>query len=194
MNDIITQARTMRAKFLGENYGGRVPVAISTDKFARFIGKETGYTIESVIVPDMVDLRGMLLRYSAKKAVILISDHNNECWRRFTYIKELSHLFLEKNPDDFNADALEQAKALVDIVQGLNDPPEEQKKLYISEITGIIAAMEIMIPEELLGYIAHLSNVDKMRPYAIAAKFKVPQKFIEHQMDKNNIPLNTAPE
>ena len=41
-------------------------------------------------------LKGLLYRQDERSAVILIAESNNECWRRFVFIKEICHLFLDE--------------------------------------------------------------------------------------------------
>jgi len=191
MEKIISEAREMRTKYLASCTGSRQPVAINTKKFATVVEEETGYGVESLVINDMEHLRGMIVRFPQKKAIIFVSDHNNDCWRRFTFIKEISHLFIETTPECFNSDAYEQAKALVDQFQTPDDVSPASEKLLHAEVSGIVAAMEIMIPDELIPYVAHLSNVDKMLPYAIASRLKVPQKYLEYKMRQHGIAINS---
>jgi len=193
MEKVIFEARAMRTKYLESCTGSRQPVAINTEKFAKVVEKETGYSVESIIINDMEHLRGMIVRFPEKKAIVFVSDHNNDCWRRFTFIKEISHLFIETTPECFNSDAYEQAKALVDQYQTQDDVSDESRKLLRAEVIGLVAAMEIMIPNELIPYIAHLSNVEKMLPYAIASRLRAPQKFLEFKMRQHDIAINTPP-
>lgn len=173
--EVINKARNMRALFLASRNYGTLPVAINTEAFEKTVAKETGYTIESAIVPMDEHLRGMLIRKN-KHARILISDQNNFCWKRFTFVKELSHLFLD-NPSDFTANAEELARCFGDRELGGNG-------LYECETRGIIAAVEIMIPEEFKTRILHDFNVQKKTPYAIAHELRVPQKYIEWRIQQ----------
>ena len=184
MDTVVSQARQMRVKFL-EQCEYKIPLRINVGKFARVVSEQTGIEITSVELPDMGSLRGMLYRPSEKKAVVLISNSepNNECWKRFTFIKEISHLFLE-DKNNFNKDAYLQAICLVD--DDMRDSPHFQH-----ELNGIISAIEIMIPDTMLGTIEHLARVKKLDAYSIAEMFMVPLKFLEYKMRKNDIPILT---
>lgn len=183
MQEIIEKARAMRAKFCEAYSYGNKPLAVNTLKFQKVVEKETGYTIDSNSVPNMGELRGMLIRYPDKRALILISEENNECWKRFTFMKEISHLFLETESDCFNTDAFEQAKVLVDRGFGNED-------LYRAEVIGAIAALEIMLPIESKPDIAHRVRVNKDTPHTIAFLYKVPQKFVEYRLRQWSLPIN----
>lgn len=164
----------MRAKFLAEQNYGRLPIAINTVKFAKTVANETGYEISSVVVPmSQEGLRGLLLRKLDKKAIILINSSNNECWTRFVFMKELTHLFLDAE-EDFITDAERLADGLVNRELDIN--------VYALDNKGVRAAVEIMIPEELRTPIAHMVNVEKKTSFAIAFLLKIPKKYVEFRL------------
>jgi len=181
MDDVVKQAREIRAFFL-EECSGRIPLKVNIGKLERVISEKTGVTIERHQSPKMTELRGMMVRRENDNALVLISDKNTECWKRFTFIKEISHLFLNPSEDDFNTDTYEQAKCLVDIVNG-------DQELYKKEVSGIVAAMELLIPEGNKDTIAHMAQVEKKSLYQIASTFMVPQKFMEYRMEKWGIQI-----
>jgi hypothetical protein len=181
MDQVVNLAREMRAKYLGSLIGNVEPLPINTVKLANFISSETGIEIESCIVPDLNELRGLLIRRSPKNALVLIADSptNNPCWQRFTFIKEVSHLFVE-TPDSFSSDAWEQARVLVDREYMRSSGDNQQRFAY--EICGVVAAIELLIPHEMKGRIAHMRNVEGKSNWAVASYFKVPEKFIEFRL------------
>lgn len=181
MDDVIRQARKMRAFFL-EECSGRNPLKVNIEKLERVISEKTGVNIIRYQSPKMSELRGMMIRLENGDALVLISDKITECWKRFTFIKEISHLFLTPSEDDFNTDTYEQAKCLVDIANG-------DQKLFKKEVSGIVAAMELLIPEGNKGTIAHMAQVEHKNLYQISSTFMVPQKFMEHRMTEWGIQI-----
>ncbi len=171
------QAKEIRAKYLESCGFLKEPIPINASKLANFISEFTGIKIEQVVIPDLNHLRGMIVRYKDNTAKVFLSDQNNNCWKRFTFIKEVSHLFLETDPSKFNSDALKKASSLVDEAARSSNP-----ELYQLEVSAIVAAMELLIPSSLKNNILHLHNVKKLSPYQIADRFKVPQKYVEYRL------------
>lgn len=182
MENVIKQAREMRAFFLEES-PGRIPLTVNVGKLQRIISERTGVKIICEQSPKMIELRGMMVRLENGDALVLISDRNNECWKRFTIIKEISHLFLTPSEEDFNTDVYEQAKCLVDIKNG-------DEKLLNKEVSGIIAAIELLIPEGIKSTIAHMAQVEKKSLYQISSALMVPQKFMEYRMEQWGVQVN----
>lgn len=177
MERIISLARAMRVKYLEHGTSLLEPLPINATKLLNVIGEDTGYSIATKIVADLQHLRGLLVRLPRKNALILISDTNNECWQRFTVVKEASHLFTETNESDFNVDAYSQARSLVDMELEFEDI-----NLLIREVNGVMAAIELLIPDSMRLKVAHMYNVEKKTTYEIAETFMVPQKYMEHKM------------
>lgn len=168
-------ARDLRAKLYQHLYGSRLPVALNTDKFARYVGAETGVQIEKALSSELGEhLLGMLYRKSNSEAVVLISDKNNECWRRFVFVKEIAHFFLDDEAR-YSNDAESIAIAL------LSDSGVA-KLQYESEIAATVAAIEIMIPDHLNEWVAHEANVKQKTPFQIAFGLKAPRKYVEYRM------------
>lgn len=146
----VKQARLALNLFISQECGGKKPLAINTKKFIDFIAKEMQWDLCFEIIPDMQELRGMILKNTDKrKALILVSEKNNTCWKRFTSIKESCHLFLEYEKNDQCDNALEMAQALVlqtqytadflpnDYVDASGKTLFEQIKSTVSENTDI---------------------------------------------------------
>lgn len=110
------QARDIFGQFQVKILDNKHPKAINTTKFSNYVAEETGYTLKTVIVPMGEVLRGIIVRKTTstpKEALILISDFNNECWTRFTLIKEVCHLFLTYEKKIVSDNALVMAQALM---------------------------------------------------------------------------------
>lgn len=181
MEDVIRQAREMRASYLAElpGHGERLPV--NAERLAAFISKRVGIPIKQAVVPELTAARGLLVREKDGSALILIADSplNNTCWARFTFIKEVSHLFIE-TPDCFNTNAWDQARVLFDREYRATDG--DAAKLYNYEVSGVVAALELLIPDEHKGAVAHMKRVEGKTNWQIASYFKVPQRHIEYRM------------
>lgn len=170
-------ARELRAKFYPHCFGNRQPTVLNTTKFAKYIGEEYGVKITAVLSAELgTHLRGMLLR-KPSEATILVADSNNECWRRFVYVKEICHIFID-DEDEFTEDAEGLA---IDLVHegGENHQPS---LAYRSELIATYAAIDIMIPPHLEQWMAHKANVEGQTPYQIAFALKVPKKYVEHRI------------
>lgn len=179
-NLAISLALDMRAKFCMELTEIQ-PLAVNTTKLINFIAKETETKIQIKTVSGLQTLRGTLIR-KADEAIILVGDKsiNTECWERFTVIKEVSHLFLDK-PEWFNTDTVKKANGLVS--------REIENSHFAGEIEVILAAIELLIPYEFSTRMAHMSNVEEMTSLTIAEFFKVPLLYMEYRMKKLDIPI-----
>ncbi len=112
----------------------------ATAQLCRAISSVSGFDIVPVVVPDMEELRGMLMTFTERSGfdrfvedhplvreqtpqdlkfdkgvgLVLLSDANNPCWQRFTVIKEASHLYWESDNLLKSTDIGHLAKAVVD--------------------------------------------------------------------------------
>jgi len=173
-DDVIRKARDMRALFMQEHYGAKIPWAVNVQKFGRVVSEKTGWQVVSRVLPIPDSLRGALIRMPDHQALILINDKNNECWKRFTFLKEVSHLFLE-DEGQFITDTEQLASSLVDMEM-------DSDGYSLREAAGILAAIEIGIPEAIKSAIFHAINVDGLTPYQIAYRLKMPQKYVEYRL------------
>lgn len=192
-------------------------IRYNTEKIIKAITAVSGYDIAAVEVKEghMQHLRGLLMTFesgadfgsfvedrkhlephikfdvsqSKKVALILLSSetYNNECWRRFTVIKEASHLFLE---GDFllegTTNVAQLAKVLTDLKDASLNPQESNssdEKVYSRDYMGVYAAMELLLPESAIRtWMTHEVNVRKQNSYQVASALKLPQKFVELRM------------
>lgn len=186
------------------------PVKVNTAKFLKAIGEISGFKIAAIELPaeDMPHLRGMLLpflgRESCEKylqskphladhfkygsmdaensAIILTSSANNQCWARFTVIKEACHLYSEDTTElAENSDVYTTARVLVDL-PCVESSCAGDKERFAREIIGIIAAIEIFMPERIKEWMAREVNVEKNTPYQIAKKLMIPERFVEYRL------------
>ena len=179
MEEIIKRALEIRDAYL-ESTQGLEKLPIHDGKLKNIIQERTGWTITDRIVPGLTHIRGMLARRPAnKEALVLIadSDVNNECWRRFTFIKEISHLFLEDTEESYCNDALKLASTLVET------EIETDRSLFMKEAIGVVAAIELLIPTGHKDHIQHLVTKG-FSNYQIASKYKVPERYIEYRLNK----------
>lgn len=110
----VKQARSVLQYFIHEICDDKIPRAINSEKFILFVAGKTGWELEVEVISNMAALRGLLLRNdSTKEALMLVSDGNTPCWKRFTSIKESCHFFLQHDAQVDCDNALEMAQALV---------------------------------------------------------------------------------
>lgn len=190
MKEVIEKARAMRAEFYLKDEsitGARMPLKFSTEKFSRFIEKERGISIDRVFLPpeEMDHLLGLYAKQRNGDVFILVSEENNECWRRFVFMKELCHVFLDEE-DCKDVDGLAQAL----IYKGMRIDNEN----YAKEVSGVIAAIELLIPEHLQAYFGHEIYVKKTDSKTLASRLKVPQKFMDWRLQNWGMPIIHAHE
>lgn len=185
-NKIKSAAQSMRLEYLNECSGAGVPVALNTNKFIRVVSEKLNITIETKVVSGskIPDLLGLMYlsrpQNGSPKATILISDHNNECWKRFIAIKEVSHLFIDQKQ---TADMSKLARSLVESsFMSLSNMSDEQRTFFEREVSGVIAAIEILIPDSLEQWAKHAYHVSKLSTRQIACQLKVPQKYVDHRL------------
>ncbi len=120
MKRVEKQARDIFNGFQSEVLDNKTPLAINTVKLANYIADKTGYTLEIVTLNMDQYLRGIIVRNTKsnpKNAIIMISEANNECWARFTVVKEVCHLFLEYEKNVECDNALMMAQSLMKHVE-----------------------------------------------------------------------------
>ncbi len=160
------QARDIFSRFQADILDNKHPKAINTQKFSDYVAAQTGYTLKMVIVPMGEVLRGIIVRKTTstpKEALILISDFNNECWTRFTLIKEVCHLFLTYETEITSDNALEMAQALMRHVTYMPDflPVIDDGEKELDEFEKALQSLL----EERLGY----KGDDLMNDYLMLA-------------------------
>ncbi|MGI1671814.1 MAG: hypothetical protein K6L74_16030 [Neptuniibacter sp.] len=205
---LVSKADAVRdALYSAINY---VPsVKYSTEKLITAIEHVSGFQVQTLVVDmERSDLRGMLLVFESTDAfsmwlednsgyksqlkpindqaegvgLVLLSSKCNPCWQRFTVIKEASHLLFEAEDLLESTDILELAKAVVEIPEpGKEDGNAE---LFYRDYSGIVAALELLMPEAIRINVTHWVNVDKQTPYQVAEKLRIPEKFVEIRLDE----------
>jgi hypothetical protein len=191
-------------------------IQFNTSKLIQAISSVTGYNISVVeaSADDMPELRGMLLAFDDieryKKfidcrpslvphlkaqlqepigaALILVSKGNNECWRRFTAIKEASHLLFEAADLAKSSNPSVLAKVLT-ADGGPNEKlPEVEREILLREALGIVTAVELFMSDGThCEWMKRKVNVENQTPYQLASSLMLPQRFIEARMNAWNL-------
>lgn len=220
MQRTVKQARLALNFFIDHKCKGRRPLAINTRQFVECIAGAMDWSLVFKSIPDMHALRGMILRdFTKREALILVSDKNNTCWKRFTAVKEACHLFLEYEDEDVCDNALEMAQALVlqtkytgdflpnDYVDGSSGTLLEQIKSTISEnsdnIDQSIIKKELHEKHEVAAVVAAievmipeyhrsdlLSKIEIDGLKKLAETFKVPALILEYRLNGWGVPIN----
>tara|TARA_B110000196_G_scaffold34593_1_gene26087 strand:- start:276 stop:863 length:588 start_codon:yes stop_codon:yes gene_type:complete len=170
--------------FLAECQGDRLPIAINTDKFISVLSNHTGIPITPLILlpSAMPDLLGMYVMFSDddgnKSVEVYINGENNRCWKRFIAIKEVSHLILDQETTvDFTA----LAASLIDAEFHRND---EHVDLFIRDVSGVLAAIEIMMPEHLKAWAANQVNILGKGSKELSSMLIMPQRYVDHRLNE----------
>ena len=193
----------------------RLPVQFNTRKLIKAISAVTGYQITHGQIKNIPELRGMLFRfesgdhfrgyidrhptlrshlnitdeclYADKVALILVSEdeENNECWRRFTVVKEAAHLLVEADELGNYTDVTRLANVLantasLDQYESLSD---EGRELLLRDYSGIEVAIQLFMPESThKEWMTRQVHVEGKKPIDLAITLKLPQKFVEARM------------
>lgn len=188
---------------------------LATELILDAISFLSGFQIVTRVIPKdaMSELRGMLLTfergqdfqsYLSKKvnnpqfdtnsikndapvALIFISGANNQCWLRFTLIKEVAHLVLEQK------DLLSSTRVSHLVEAVVKSSAFSKENILVNrEDAGVKAAVEIFMPESLKDWAFNQINVRNNGPLQIAQHLMIPQKFVEQRLLEWGLPL-TAP-
>ncbi|MFK5975572.1 MAG: hypothetical protein QM493_03585 [Sulfurovum sp.] len=203
-NSIEKQARTVFNDFRHKILQDKHPKAINTEQFIDFMAQETGYTINVFEVPMEDAFRGIVFKKTKEKeALILISDKNNLCWKRFTVIKELCHVFLS---EDYYIESSDMDKIITAIMNHVRYVPkllpksshmshiddfEKEFERYLrtnnpigaSEEDAVTATIEILIPTIQKNWIEEdIKNGISL--YDIANQLKVPKVMLENRLNQ----------
>lgn len=206
MDDIRKKAQEVRAEIYKDcDYPPAVQSNVS--KILKAISTLSGFQIATIIVPkeDMPKIKGMILPFpdgndfaaycekhphlkqhlkfehnGGSAAIILVSSENNPCWERFTIVKEASHLYFEGS-DLISYPVRDLARALT-ATPSLDEQSEEDRVILERETTGIIAAIELLLPCGTKEWMEHKVNVEKYSSYQVAVHLKLPEKFVLNRM------------
>ena len=209
------QARDVLNQYVARRCKNKYPKPLNVNKFIDFIAEVTKWDIVVEEFDGMEHLRGLILKNTpAKKALIIIGNNfeNNDCWKRFTAIKEVSHIFLSLESQIECDDGLVMLQSILDMGRltsnyvftesdikvlakavGMELTEEDiQSAVSISnphgvaEVSGVAAAIEILIPvcyKDQLRKDAVSMNLNQM-----AARIKVPAYYLEHRLNQWRIP------
>jgi hypothetical protein len=187
-------------------------VRLSTELIVSAASQLSGFQIFSAVIPKdaMPELRGMLVTFESGAdfsaylkgkvlncqldtgsidnrpvAFILISNANNQCWARFTLVKEIAHLVLEQR------DLLMPTRisSLVEAVVKLGAFTNTNDVLVNREDAGVKAAVEIFMPDSFKDWATRRINVNHEGPLQIAQLLMIPQKFVEQRLMEWGLPL-----
>lgn len=204
MDRIVKQARSAINEYIRNKCDNKPYHTLDDLDFAKFIADSNDLKLNVKFGSGMPALRGLiLLSKKEKNATVLLSNDNNNCWKRFTLIKEICHLFLEHEHNIDNDDALKMAESLMLHVAFLpnflptchTDIKDEYKNfedvlnpLGAEETSAVVAAIEILIPVDTKAWIAdwieegcHLND--------ISLKLKVPNLILEHRLKEWCLPV-----
>ena len=196
------QARDIFSNYQRDILDNKHPKAINTKKFAEYVASRMNYELKIVVVPMGEILRGIILRNTNSTpltALVMISDSNNDCWSRFTVIKEICHLFLEYEKAVKSDNALTMAQSLMKHVTYMPNflPTVENEKKEYSEIEKVLKKMlkeQGFESDDLLNDFMSFSNpigAEEASAVVAAIEIMIPvinKEWISEQV-KNSVTL-----
>lgn len=189
----VRQARIVSNFFYEKEYSGKKPKAINSDKFIKFIAQAMQWNLVFRTIPDMLHLRGMILKNETdpynKKSLILVSEKNNACWMRFTAIKESCHLFLEYEENESCDNALEMAQALVLQTRYMPDflPDDYNYNVTLSEqIKSTIAIDSDIVRDDKSSIRKGLYAEHEAAAIVAAIEIMIPECHKSHVIELHN--------
>ena len=112
-----------------------------------------------------------LFRYT-NHATIIYSAELNLCWKRFSICKEAAHLLIDDAHAHFTTDVVGLIQRLI-----TSAPMIEADAILESELMGIVAAIELLMPWKLRQSFEALGESGKT-DFEIAEFCRVPEKFV----------------
>jgi hypothetical protein len=130
---------------------------------------------------DAIYSQGTIERWKDNRARILIRSDQSDFDRRFTTVKELSHIIIDEK-DDWSIFGVETIKGLVTEWRftienngGLNNPTRPLQ----SELLAVLAAIELMYPFEFREADIEKLNQNQTSITKIALTHEAPEHCIE---------------
>lgn len=133
---------------------------------------------------DKTKCRGFFLSASNMKArlvqqcgcniIVLPRDKLNNCWERFIYVKELMHLF------DNREEATDSGDSFEILLNELQAGATIQTKQFQSELKCFWLALSALCPEEIRKEFKNSKEKGLVDDYGIATTLKIPQQYIPH--------------
>lgn len=214
------QARHWLNHYVSRKCNFKKPIRLNVSSFTDFVAEVTGWKVDVKLwrpEEGQGSLRGIILRdFQAKEALILISDteKNNPCWKRFTTIKEVSHIFLKLDSHVECDDALVMVKNLQSVGQLTSDfmfTEDSIKRIAqltgvsmteediqaalatrnphgVAEVSAVAAAREILLPHYLKPEVLNMSQNENKTLLEIADELKVPAFYLEKRLEEWHIP------
>ncbi len=171
------QIRSLAVNMERDELRGMLAVFDSPGAFSKWLDQRPGYKAHLQPISDGAKGVGL----------VILSSKINDCWKRFTLIKEASHLLFEADElITHSTDIQALAKAVVDIPA--LGRPDAQAELFVRDYAGIAAALELLMPAHIKENVSHWVNVDKQTPYQVAEKLRIPEKFVEIRLNQWSLP------
>lgn len=188
------QSRELYNYYVKENLNNKQPLAINSTKFANFVADNRGYELTMLTSPMDFALRGMILTKETttpKEALIFISDSNNTCWKRFTVIKEISHLYLDHESNVNFDNALKVAQGVSKQAVFLPDfLPDNGDAEFEAELKKILEeSTKEYIEDSATEYVlSHLNSIGAAETGAVvfAIEIMIPialKEWIKQQLE-----------
>ncbi len=153
---------------------------LSIEDLFKIVERMYGGKIERFGVPFSASYtRGMLLRYEGR-SIIYVRHQLDDDWKRFTAVKETSHIILDEK-EDWSTDGVQTIAELQNDLS-LNGNGQFAKRTTQSEIFAELAAMELMYPHECRK--SDLGN-GELNLTKIAIQHGMPLAMVERALSKS---------
>lgn len=120
-------------------------------------------------------------------SIVKIKAGMNLCWKRFTILKELMHLYSDTCTDAPNV----SASLLIKAAQDSRSVFARDDSVLDSETAAFYIALEVAIPWCLREQFQRLRDL-AATPYQIAKAFMIPVPFVTHFIGEDKFPPYSA--
>lgn len=112
------------------------------------------------------------------KAIIKIKPGMNLCWKRFTVLKELMHLYSNTCGDSTR----DSASLIITAARRSRDVIAKDNSILAPEEAAFYMALEVLLPWELREQLLQLRELGATH-YQIAKVFMIPQPMVDHFLE-----------
>lgn len=126
------------------------------------------------------DIYGYVEDYK-DQAIVKIKPGMNPCWKRFTVVKELMHLYSDTCSESCSA----SASITINAARRSRDIVAKDNTILGNEEAAFYMALEVLIPWKLRDQLLQLRELGATH-YQIAKVFMLPQTLVTHFLEDDD--------